>query len=201
MSTAILGSSTALARTLAEGLGAHLCGADTVSLPQDTTGVVIVVGADPMPHESSTGSASDEDWRRLTEEPMRRTLVALQRSWSVMAGRGGRIVLVTPNIGMVGARHLVPYTTALEGIRAMTKSAARQWASSSDIVVNTIAAPLPLFAPDMRGSAGHLTAAAVPDDDNLVRSIISTLEFLLHTDSRHVVGATILVDGGALMLP
>lgn len=200
MSIAILGSSTALARKLADGLGAHLCGVDTVSLPQDTTGVVIVVGADPMPHESSAGSAGDEDWRHLTEEPMRRTLVALQRSWSVMAGRGGRIVLVTPTIGMVGARHLVPYTTALEGIRAMTKSAARQWASS-DIVVNTIAAPLPLFAPDMRGSAGHLTAAAVPDDDNLVRSIISTLEFLLHTDSRHVVGATILVDGGALMLP
>lgn len=198
MSTAVLGPPTALSRALADALSAHLCGLDAVSLPRDATGVVIVVGADP--HDVSVSSAGDEDWRRLTEEPMRLALMALQRSRSVMSGRGGRIVLVTPTIGMVGARHLVPYTTAVEGIRAMAKSAARQWAASN-IVVNTVAAPLPLFAPDMRGSAAHLTAAAVPADDDLVQSIVSTLRFLLQTDSRHVVGATMMVDGGALMLP
>ena len=102
MSTAVLGPPTALSHALADGLSAHLCGLDAVSLPQDATGVVIVVGADA--HDVSVSSAGDEDWRQLTEEPMRLTLMALQRSRSVMSGRGGRIVLVTPTIGISTAK-------------------------------------------------------------------------------------------------
>jgi 3-oxoacyl-[acyl-carrier protein] reductase len=37
-------------------------------------------------------------------------------------------VLIVPTTGVPGSAGLVPYTTAVEGIRAMAESAARQWA-------------------------------------------------------------------------
>ncbi len=82
----------------------------------------------------------------------------------------------------------------------MAKSAARQWASD-DIIVNTITAPLNLFAPALAPLASHLTAAALQDAEGLVESIVETLKLLLRKDIRHLVGATIVVDGGAVMLP
>jgi 3-oxoacyl-[acyl-carrier protein] reductase len=154
-------------------------------LPPAVDGVVVVVGA---------GSATAVD----AGEAMWQTLVALQHSHTAMTQRGGRIVLVVPTIGMAGAAGGVGYTTAIEGIRAMTKSAARQWCSD-DITVNLVAAPVGLFAPGL--DASHLTAAAFPDDSTLIHSIVETTKFLLRRDIDHLVGATIVVDGGSVMLP
>jgi 3-oxoacyl-[acyl-carrier protein] reductase len=99
---------------------------------------------------------------------------------------------------MTGAAEGVGYTTAIEGIRAMAKSAARQWCSDG-IVVNLIAAPVSLFAPGL--DASHLTAAALPDDGTLIHSVVETTKFLLRRDIDHLVGATIVADGGSVMLP
>jgi 3-oxoacyl-[acyl-carrier protein] reductase len=82
----------------------------------------------------------------------------------------------------------------------MVKSAARQWASEN-IVVNMVAAPLALFAPGLASSASHLTAPAVDDDSQLFNSVIETVRFLLRRDVGYVVGETIVVDGGSVMLP
>ena len=169
-------------------------------LPEDTDGVVIILGFDPPRQLSSTGMLGDAEWSRLAEQPMRRTLGALQRSRLSMLSRGGPIVLVAPTIGIAGAANLVPYTTATEGIRAMAKSAARQWASEG-ITVNMIAGPVHLFDPALRASASHLTAAAVDDDGTLIESIVKTTTFLLGRDLCHLVGETIIVDGGSVMLP
>lgn len=135
------------------------------------------------------GDADDTMWQAL---------VALQTAHSSMAAQGGRIVLVLPTIGIAGAAGLVGYTTAVEGVRAMAKSAARQWASAG-IAVNMVAAPMTLFARDV--DASHLTAAAVPDDSTLIQSVVETTKFLLRRDVSHLVGATIIADGGSVMLP
>ena len=82
----------------------------------------------------------------------------------------------------------------------MTKSAARQWASQN-VIVNMIAAPLHLFAPRLSASANHVTAAARQDDEALIESIVETTRFLLEGTVKALVGETIIVDGGALMLP
>jgi 3-oxoacyl-[acyl-carrier protein] reductase len=200
MSCTVLGSRETIARALATGLGAVICDLDA-PLPSETEGVVIVVGIDPATEPSDTSTISATEWSRLAEEPMRRTLCALQRSRLSMRGRGGSIVLVAPTIGMAGAAGLVALTTAAEGIRAMAKSAARQWASEG-IQINTIAVPMHVFAPALRTSASHLTAAAVEDDDEtLTESVVETTKFLLRRDLKHIVGETIIVDGGSVMLP
>jgi 3-oxoacyl-[acyl-carrier protein] reductase len=132
------------------------------------------------------------------DEMIWQALVALQAAHAEMADRGGRIVLVLPTIGMSGAAGLVRYTTALEGIRAMAKSAARQWGSVG-LAVNMVAAPLRLFTADC--DARHLTAPAVNDTGTLVRSVTETVEFLLRSDIDHLTGETIIVDGGSVMAP
>lgn len=116
-----------------------------------------------------------------------------------MCDRGGRIVLIVPTIGMSGAADFVPYTTAIEGIRAMAKSAARQWAPG--IVVNMIAIPANLFAPALSTATSHLTTAAVGDDYGLIETIVETTKFLLNDEVTHLVGSTIVADGGSVMSP
>jgi 3-oxoacyl-[acyl-carrier protein] reductase len=129
------------------------------------------------------------------DEMMWQALVALQAAY-----RSGdrRTVLVVPTIGMAGAAGSVAYTTAVEGIRAMAKSAARQWGSQG-VGVNMIAAPAHLFTHDV--DASHLSAAAVDDGGGLIRTVVETAKFLLRDDLPHLNGETVIVDGGQVMLP
>jgi 3-oxoacyl-[acyl-carrier protein] reductase len=197
MSTAVLGSSDVVSAAVASSLGTAVQDIDG-SLPLGLGGVVIVVGSGARP--TPLTSLDESEWHRLAERPMRQTLMALQRSHMSMSGRGGRIVLIVPTIGMSGAADLVPYTTALEGIRAMAKSAARQWAPNG-IVVNMIAVPADLLAPAVSAATSHLTAAAVSNDLRLIETIVTTTEFLLGHEITHLVGATIVADGGSVMSP
>jgi 3-oxoacyl-[acyl-carrier protein] reductase len=196
--TVLLGPSDGFCLALADRIGAPRHEIDS-PLPEDTTGVVIVVGTDPVPMQMAVTEVSDDQWRQIVSGMVWRTLAALQRSRGALQA-GGRIVVVVPTIGMAGAAGLVPYTTAVEGIRAMTKSAARQW-HSAGIGVAIVAAPLRVFAPDLEALTTHLTAAAVTDDDTLVRSLSEAVTFLLRADVEYLAGATIVVDGGSVMLP
>ncbi|OBB00818.1 ABC transporter permease [Mycobacteriaceae bacterium 1482268.1] len=168
-------------------------------LPSDAAAAVVIVGADP-PEPSEVATLSGEAWHRMVDEIMWDALSALQRARSAFGLQGGRIVVVVPTIGMAGAAGLVAYTTALEGIRAMSKSAARQWALQG-IGVNLVAVPLSMFTDDERAAAGHLTAAAVADDSTLVHTIAESVKFLLRPDMKHLAGETIVADGGSVMLP
>lgn len=200
MTTAhVIGRSDAISWAIAASLKSVVHDVDD-STPPKSGAVVIVIGVDPVLEPTHVSTLSVTDWRRFAEQPMRQALGALQRSYWSMQQKGGRIVLVLPSIGMAGGPYLVPCTTAFEGIRAMTKSAARQWASEN-VIINMIAAPLHLFAPRLSASATHVTAAAVQDDDKLIESIVETTRFLLKSEITGLVGETVIVDGGAVMLP
>jgi 3-oxoacyl-[acyl-carrier protein] reductase len=140
------------------------------------------------------------EWDILVGETMWEALVTLQLAHAALKNRGGRIVLVVPTVGIAGAAGLVPYTTAVEGIRAMAKSATRQWARDG-VVVNLIAAPIRVFAEALAESDGHLTNAAVAAEPTLLHSLVETAKFLLRSDVQHLAGETIVVDGGSVMLP
>lgn len=153
----------------------------------DAEGVVIVVGT-----HAETGPVTALDageWDHLVDATMWDTLTALQDGRTSFGQSGGRIVLVLPTIGLAGAAGLVAYSTAIEGIRAMAKSAARQW-KSDGVTVNMVAAPVGMFAPELAA-----------DDSLFVGSVVESVRFLLRPDLEHLVGATLVVDGGAVMLP
>ncbi|WP_297600394.1 SDR family oxidoreductase [Mycobacterium sp.] len=198
-SIVVLGLADELARGLADKLDGIVATPDEV-LPARTTGAVVIVGTDPPPRLSEAASLSGEDWDHIVDGMMWSALAALQRARSAFGPDGGRIVVVVPTIGMAGAGQLVAYTTALEGIRAMAKSAARQW-QPEGVSVNLVAAPLRVFAPALDAVSAHLTAAVVHDDSTLLHSVAEAVTFLLRPDIGHVLGETIIVDGGSVMLP
>lgn len=183
MSTVVLGPGDPLTTALTDGLGAVAAELDAPLAPP-IDAVVVVVGPG-----STTVDAGETMWRAL---------VALQHAHSALTQHAGRIVLVVPTIGIAGAAGEVGYTTAIEGIRAMAKSAARQWCSHG-VTVNLVAAPVSLFAPGV--DASHLTAPAFCDDHTLIHSLVETTKFLLRRDLDHLVGATIVADGGSVMVP
>nr|WP_090340617.1 SDR family oxidoreductase [Mycolicibacterium malmesburyense]CRL70062.1 short-chain dehydrogenase/reductase SDR [Mycolicibacterium malmesburyense] len=194
-STAVVGLPGQLSHALATELGAVTV-APGAELPANSTCAVIVM--DPCPSPVDAVALSGDDWRRLVDESMWRTLTALQQARAGFSA-GGRIVVVVPTIGMAGAPGLVGYTTAVEGIRAMVKSAARQWASQG-VGANLVAVPLSMFSDDATAT-GHLTAAAVKADSTLMHTVAASVKFLLRPDLVHLAGETIVADGGSVMLP
>lgn len=183
-STVVLGAADGLARELADGLDG-IVAAPGRGLASDITGAVVVVGTDATPRPSDAVGLSGEEWDHIVDGMMWSALAALQRARSALAPHGGRIVVVVPTIGMAGAAQLVAYTTAVEGIRAMAKSAARQW-KPEGVSVNLVAAPLRLFAPEMDSFTAHLTVAVVHDDSTLLHTVVEAVKFLLRPDIDHL---------------
>ncbi len=194
--TTVVGSGDPISAAVAWCLDAEVV-APGGPFPSGSDGVVVVADA---PDQTSLSDVDSATWGRLVHDPLWRTMSTLQRAYTAMRSRGGRIVLIVPTVGMAGAANLVPYTTAIEGIRAMAKSAARQW-STHGVLVNTVAVPLRLLAPSLTNVDSHLTAPAVDNADALIESVAETTRFLLRLDVDHVVGQTIAVDGGSVMLP
>src|SRR5204862_6561468 len=100
-----------------------------------------------------------------------------QEAFSSFGGDGGRIIFVMPSLSLVGAVGLVPLTTALEGVRALAKSAARQWADHG------------------------ITVNCVVGDIELREEIAGVVGFLASEAGGAITGQTIVVDGGSMMLP
>lgn len=142
----------------------------------------------------------DERWERVWEGTMRSALAVLQAAFTAMRGRDGRIVFVTPTVSMSGAERLVPYTTALEGLRLLAKSAARQWGPDG-ITVNCVAVAPEQVPIGVASTATSLAPPALggPGDPEL--DLGPVVAFLLSGAGHFVSGATIGVDGGVWMAP
>lgn len=144
---------------------------------------------------------SDSDWDRRCEAPLRAALACAQAMFTQCQSRGGRLVFVTPTASLTGAAGLVAYTTALEGIRALAKSAARQWGSHS-ITVHCVAPPLELLAADGRGApeptVGEPALGRTQDGRLDVAPVVA---WLAGPAAGSVTGLTVIVDGGIVMAP
>jgi NAD(P)-dependent dehydrogenase (short-subunit alcohol dehydrogenase family) len=145
---------------------------------------------------------AEADWDRRCEAMLRAALYCCQLAGRELSARGGRIVLVTPTIALTGAAGFVPYATAVEGMRAMAKSAARQWGEHG-ITVNCVAPPVELMAPARAAAPEGLALTEPPLGRNPdVRTDVAPVIALLAAEPAHfVTGATIPVDGGVVMAP
>ena len=141
----------------------------------------------------STPFADTEEasWERRCEAVLGTALWCCQAAFTVLVERGGRIVLVTPTVGLTGAAGRAPYATAVEGMRSLAKSAARQWRGHG-ITVNCVAPPVESMIP------------GVGRDDSVadVRADVAPVVAMLTADAAHfLTGTTIVVDGGVVMAP
>jgi 3-oxoacyl-[acyl-carrier protein] reductase len=166
----------------------------------DVPGCMVYVCAN---EEAATLGALDalapDDWDRRAERVLRDALAGLQDAHRVLSDSGGRVVLVAPTAGIPGAPDLVPFVTAVEGVRAMAKSAARQWGASG-IAVNAVLVPLELLVPALAGATSFLPPPALGAGAT-VADVAAAVRSFVDSDRGGVTGVTLVVDGGSVMAP
>lgn len=166
----------------------------------EPSAVVHVCAPNPAVVTHPLVSTDPAGWHAGCEGVAWQALVTLQAAHAVLSPHGdGRIVVVTATAGVSGAPGSVPFVAAIEGVRALAKSAARQWGGAG-ISVNCVSVPLELLAPTHAGHTSFLPPPALVRDDP-VTDVAGAVEFLCSPGARGISGATLLVDGGAVMAP
>jgi len=119
----------------------------------------------------------------------------------VRAGHG-RIVNICSLNGVMALRGTLDYNAAKEALRALTRTAAREWAATG-IVVNAIC-PAAKSTGFHRMMAEHPELEAAADGANPMgrigdceHDIAPVVVFLASDDAQYVTGNTVFVDGGA----
>ena len=131
------------------------------------------------------------------------SLWAMQAVYPHMAAQGwGRIVNFASSMGITGGRGFGAYNASKEAIRALTRTAAREWATDG-IVVNCIAPA----AADHHGDAAKQSEGYRIFVENCPmgrqgdpETDIGPLAWFLCSDAcRYLTGHTFMADGGAFM--
>jgi len=145
---------------------------------------------------------TDEQLDVFIDSGVKGTLWAMQAVHPHLRGRGGRIINFVSAAGMTGEAGLGAYNAAKEGIRALTRTAAREWGADA-ILVNAI-------APAAMSKRGQDYAAR--DPESFARAMaqrpigrlgdpevdVAPVALFLASDaSRFLTGHTFMVDGGA----
>jgi len=134
-------------------------------------------------------------WDARCEALLRTALWCCQAAFGALRGPGGRIVFMTPTVGLTGGAGLVPYATAVEGMRALAKTAARQWGGEG-IAVNCVAPPVELVGAASGPDVAVPALGRLPDARTHVAPVVAKL-----VGDAFVTGTTVVVDGGMVMAP
>jgi 3-oxoacyl-[acyl-carrier protein] reductase len=181
------------ASSFAAGLAAELDGATTADC------FVYVCGDEDAAALGALDDLDADEWDQRSERVLRDALTALQDAHRALSASGGRVVVVAPTVGIPGAAALVPFVTAVEGVRAMAKSAARQWGANG-ITVNSVLVPVEMLASATAGATSFLPPPALGSAPTIadVAAVVATF---LDPERRGATGATVVVDGGSVMTP
>ena len=198
MRVCVLGGSGGLGSRIASEFNVGAVGLDEQPT-EECDGIVLVVGADPAPSSRRLIDTTEEQWRDAAEGAPLRAMRALQRARTVTLPKCGNIVVVAPSVGLIGAGGLSAYVAGIEAIRAMVKSAARQWADDR-LSVSLIVVPLGLIVSDADDLVPHVGRAARKDAD-LLDAVARAVHFILSGAGPALTGSTLVVDGGAAMVP
>jgi 3-oxoacyl-[acyl-carrier protein] reductase len=142
-----------------------------------------------------------DEWDARGEAMLRDAIFAFQAAHARFRAAGiGRIVLVAPTSGFTGAGGFVPAGTAVEGVRALAKSAARQWGPQG-ITVNTVLVPPALVAPALVAATTFEASPAVGRQPHLRDDVGATIALFTAPTTAGITGSTVIVDGGSVMAP
>jgi NAD(P)-dependent dehydrogenase (short-subunit alcohol dehydrogenase family) len=146
---------------------------------------------------------SEDDVDVFYRSGVKGSLWAMQAVYPHMKSQGwGRIVNFASSMGITGGRGFGAYNASKEAIRALTRTAAREWASDG-IVVNAIAPA----AATHHGAAGQQSEGYRIFIENCPMGRqgdpeldIAPIAYFLCSDAcRYLTGHTFMADGGAFM--
>jgi len=152
---------------------------------------------------ASVAEVSEDDVDVFYTSGVKGTLWAMQAVYPHMKRQGwGRIVNFASSMGITGGTGFAAYNASKEAIRALTRTAAREWAMDG-IVVNAIAPAAATHKGDSaKQSEGYrifiencpMQRQGDPEHD------IAPIAWFLCTDAcRYLTGHTFMADGGAFM--
>ena len=157
------------------------------------------VPASPVPLVDQT----TQRWVEACEAPMAEAFAVARACRPHLSDRA-RLVWVMPTVAMGGAAGFVGSAAASEGIRALAKSAARQWGPEGLTTAVLAVAPEVAFTPE---AGAELAATTTLADPALGRpgdpygDLAPLLDLLADPAARFVTGATLVADGGVWMSP
>ena len=152
---------------------------------------------------SPIAEVSERDVDVFYDSGVKGTLWAMQAVYPHMRSQGwGRIVNFASSMGITGGTGFAAYNASKEAIRALTRTAAREWAIDG-IVVNAIAPA----AATHHGEAGKQSEGYRIFIENCPMKRqgdpeldIGPLAWFLCSDAcRYLTGHTFMADGGAFM--
>jgi NAD(P)-dependent dehydrogenase (short-subunit alcohol dehydrogenase family) len=152
---------------------------------------------------SPIAEVSERDVDVFYDSGVKGTLWAMQAVYPHMRSQGwGRIVNFASSMGITGGSGFAAYNASKEAIRALTRTAAREWAIDG-IVVNAIAPA----AATHHGEAAKLSEGYRIFIENCPMKRqgdpeldIGPLAWFLCSDAcRYLTGHTLMADGGAFM--
>jgi NAD(P)-dependent dehydrogenase (short-subunit alcohol dehydrogenase family) len=149
----------------------------------------------------------DEDhWENTYRTGLLGTLWAMKAAFPYLKRRGGKIINFCSLAGIHGRAYSVAYNCTKEGVRALTRTAAREW-GKYNINVNVI-------NPMLASEAQIAWEAADPTEANAVRAVTpmgrfgdvikdggGCAIFLASSASDYITGMTFMLDGGFFMYP
>src|SRR5690348_14917870 len=156
----------------------------------------------PVPTPLESFDDAELDW--TFDTGFRGTFWAMQAAFPHMRERGGRIVNFASGYGVVGNAGTVGYNITKEAVRALTRTAAREWARYG-ITANAVAPTartdsadeIERANPDAMAAAIAAIAMGRLGDPRL--DIAPAVLFLATDEARYVTGQTLGVDGGSLL--
>lgn len=168
----------------------------------------LVANAQTFRSVTPLAEVTEHDMDVLYDTGPKGTLWGMQAVFPHMRERGwGRIVTMGSGSGMTSPVGYAPYSASNEAIRALTRSAAREWGQHG-IVVNCVC-PVSIGhrAPPGDDPARQASFARTFADQPIARDgdaehdIGPVVAFLLSDACRYVTGQTVMADGGAFMRP
>jgi NAD(P)-dependent dehydrogenase (short-subunit alcohol dehydrogenase family) len=150
-------------------------------------------------------TVSEADWDVLHRTGPVGTLSAMQAVFPHMRAQGwGRVVNFASANGLRGAAGYGAYNASKEEIRALTRTAAREWGRDG-IVVNCVCPASVAHRLPPADEHRRAAFAAAMDDHPMGRDgdpeadIAPVVVFLLSDATRYMTGQTLMVDGGAML--
>lgn len=188
---------TALGIACDIGEAAQLTAAiDTVAATYGGINILVNNAFNPSVPFSSILELSAEQLQRNLDLGPVAYLRAMQAAYPYLKASGaGRIINFGSLAGVVGMAGYGPYNMAKEAIRALTRTAAREWGADK-ITVNTILPVAQTWGPEANVPAptNPLGRYGSPEED-----IAPVVLFLASTDSQFITGSSLTPDGGSLI--